>query len=58
LGTNIQYQDIGDVLWVSSINDLDEKEMKKTSFAQQGEDAMSYYDALLHLMNDSSPIKT
>jgi len=58
LGTNIQYQDIGDVLWVSSVNDLDEKYLKKTSFAQQGEDAMSYYDALLHLMNDSSPIKT
>lgn len=58
LGTNIQYQDIGEVLWVSSINDLDEKEMKKTSFAQQGQDAMPYYDALLHLMNDSSPIRS
>ena len=58
LVTNIQYHEIGDALWVSSINNLDEKEMKKMSFAQQGEDAMSYYDALLHLTNDPSSIRS
>ena len=53
LGTNIQYQDIGDVLWVSTVEDLDEVYLNANNYAQQSENAMPYYDALMTLSRAS-----
>lgn len=54
LGTNIQYQDIGDVLWASTVEDLDEGYFRANTYKQQSENAMPYYDALMTLSRASS----
>jgi len=54
LGSNIQYQDIGEIFWVSSAHELDVEELQRNSFVQKTTNVVCYYDALLHLLNDSS----